>query len=169
MADPHDFEELVLEHVDAENAKNLLAMRQTWSALPRVVDVPSGAVFEGASEVESFYQTRWTGFPNASRKVTRLMSTEDGCYVEIEVKGKHEGPLDGLAATGRETQVKLCQFFAPDADGRIAEVTLYYDALTILTQLGVIPDIGSTLGKAWLGVSSPKLMFKAVAERLKGQ
>lgn len=167
MADPLHFEELVLAHIDAENAKDADRVRATYGAEPSLVDVPSGHTLSGWEAMMAFYHARWRAFPQAQRTVTRLMSTEDGTYAEVEIRGRQDGPLQGLAPSGKETVVRACSFFEADAAGLIGQQTLYYDALGILVQLGVLPDLESPLGRAWLGMHRPSLLFKTLADKLK--
>lgn len=165
-ADPHEFEELVLEHIDAENARSVDRLLMTYSETPELVDVPTGRHFTGAESILSFYQERWTAFPGSRRAVLQLQTSEDASYLELEVTGRHDGPYRGLAATHRPVSIPICQRFDPGPDGKIRRVTLYYDLLTVMTQLGVLPDLASTSGRAWLALHRPSLALRTVATKL---
>ena len=57
--------------------------------------------------------------------------------VEFDLKGTHDGPLRGIPATGKEFTCRSVAFFLFEAERLVCE-RVYFDAATILGQLGLI-------------------------------
>ena len=53
--------------------------------------------------------------------------------------GTHEGSFRGLPATGREFEMRFCAMFVFEEDRLVCE-RVYFDAATILRQLGIAHD-----------------------------
>ena len=56
------------------------------------------------------------------------------------VVGTHDGPLGPLPATGNEFTLSLCEMWHFDPSGRVVGGDLYYDQVSLLTQLGLMPQ-----------------------------
>ena len=54
--------------------------------------------------------------------------------------GTHDGPLGPFPATGKEFALPLCEMWHFDPTGRVAGGDLYYDQVSLLTQLGLMPQ-----------------------------
>jgi hypothetical protein len=59
------------------------------------------------------------------------------------VVGKHDGPLGPLPATCREFALRLCEMWHFDSSGRVVGGDLYYDQVSLLMQLGLMPQSSS--------------------------
>jgi hypothetical protein len=57
--------------------------------------------------------------------------------------GTHDGPLGPFPATGREFALALCELWRFDPSGRVVGGDLYYDQVSLLTQLGLMPQPSS--------------------------
>ncbi len=55
------------------------------------------------------------------------------------VVGTHDGPLGPFPATGRRFRLPLCELWRFDPSGRVVGGDLYYDQVTLLSQLGMLP------------------------------
>ena len=56
------------------------------------------------------------------------------------VTGTHDGPLGTLPATGRAVRAGAVRAVALRLAGRVVGGDLYYDQLSLLTQLGLMPQ-----------------------------
>jgi len=67
----------------------------------------------------------------------------DWAVVEAIAHGRQDGALEipggTIPPTGREVKVRFC-FVARARDGQIVDSREYYDAMTLMTQLGLAPD-----------------------------
>ena len=60
------------------------------------------------------------------------------------VIGTHDGPLGPFPASGRAFSLPLCEMWHFDASGRVVGGDLYYDQVSLLMQLGLMPQPSST-------------------------
>jgi hypothetical protein len=56
------------------------------------------------------------------------------------VAGTQDGPLGPFPATGKEFALPLCELWHFDPSGRVVGGDLYYDQVSLLTQLGLMPQ-----------------------------
>jgi len=56
------------------------------------------------------------------------------------VVGTHDGPLGPFPATGMDFALPLCEMWHFDSSGRVVGGDLYYDQVSLLTQLGLMPQ-----------------------------
>ena len=56
----------------------------------------------------------------------------------------HDGPLGPFPASGRAFSLPLCEMWHFDASGRVVGGDLYYDQVSLLMQLGPMPQPSST-------------------------
>jgi ketosteroid isomerase-like protein len=106
------------------------------------VDVPTGVTTHGKQEFQQYFKGWAAAFSDGRIEITHAAATEDTSVVEFIGRGTQDGPLAGPAGdippTGRKIAIHFCSV-SRLVNGKIAESRLYYDALSLLTQLGVIP------------------------------
>lgn len=126
------------EHVDAENAHDEQRVLATYAQDDLAFeDVPAGRRYVGGPEIIANYRHLWDGFPGLVRRIDRWTFGDNACVIELTLKGTHDGPYRGIAATGRQLDLRIIAHFAFDAIGRITQETAYYDAQTFRRQLGL--------------------------------
>ena len=59
------------------------------------------------------------------------------------VVGTQDGPLGPFPASGREFSLPLCEMWHFDSSGRVVGGDLYYDQVSLLTQLALLPQASS--------------------------
>jgi len=108
-----------------------------------VVDIPTGTTLRGPEGFKQFLLGFSTALPDSRVEVTNLSTTEDGAVVEFVGRGTHTGPLHtpsgDIPPTGRFIEVHFCDVYKIK-DGKIVRHSTYYDALSLLQQLGVLPQ-----------------------------
>ena len=129
-------EGLVREHMESENHHDYEATLDTFGH-PRYEIVPTGDVFDGEEAVRRYFEDSRTAFPDQRNELIALHHTAAGVVVEFELKGTHQGPLRGIPATGKEFTCRSVAFFLFEEDRLVCE-RVYFDAATILGQLGLI-------------------------------
>lgn len=159
-------ERIVIEHVEAENARDMDWVMRTYAADPVFDDVPSGALFEGKAAIAAAYQERFDAFPDMDRAIDRLTVGEVGAVAEITMRGHQTGVYRGLPPKPEEQVLRIAAHFCVDDDGLITRETTYYDAMTVAVGLGVLPDLDSVPGKLWLLRARPRLIPKLLRARL---
>jgi steroid delta-isomerase-like uncharacterized protein len=130
-------EALVREHMDSENVHDFDATIGTF-AHPRYEIVPTDEVYDGESEVRRYFAETRAAFPDQRNELIALHHADDAVIVEFDLLGTHLGPLRGIPATGRSFRTRMTAFFI-FAGERIACERVYFDQLSILRQLGLVP------------------------------
>jgi steroid delta-isomerase-like uncharacterized protein len=131
---------------DAYNARDWEAAVALATTDVEVVNVATGERLHGAEGVRRFLQG-WAGaFPDSTAETTLVVADERGAAMEFVGRGTHTGPLPAptgdIPPTGRTVEVPFHQMLEM-RDGKISRARLYFDALGMLTQLGVIPAAGA--------------------------
>jgi steroid delta-isomerase-like uncharacterized protein len=129
-------EGIVREHMESENTHDFDVTLATFEH-PRYEIVPTGDVFDGAEAVAQYFQDSRTAFPDQRNELIELHHADDGVIVEFDLKGTHRGPLRGIPPTGKEFTCRTAAFFLFEEDRLVCE-RVYFDAATILSQLGLV-------------------------------
>lgn len=79
-------------------------------------------------------------FPDLHMKAVEVLESGDRTIARVSASGTHRGDFMGLPASGRHAETQLIDIMRFDADGKIAEHWGVMDMLTMLQQLGAIPD-----------------------------
>jgi predicted ester cyclase len=81
--------------------------------------------------------------PAARHTITHAVVDGERCAFEALWTGQHTGPMAGpggeVPASGRSISLPFCGVAAA-RDGRISELTVYFDQMAMLAQLGLVPD-----------------------------
>jgi len=107
-----------------------------------IINVPLGLNLRGPEGYRQFVLGFADAFPGSSTEVINVFATEDQAVVELIGRGTHTGPLHSPAGdippTGRKVDLRFCDVYQI-RDGKIISFHSYYDALTMMQQLGLIP------------------------------
>lgn len=137
-------EALVREHMESENHHDFETTLDTFGH-PRYEIIPTGDVFDGEEEVRRYFADSRAAFPDQRNELIALHNTDAGVIVEFDLKGTHQGPLRGIPATGREFTCRTVAFFLFEGEDLVCE-RVYFDAATILSQLGLVQPAPSLQG-----------------------
>ena len=137
-----------------ENAATVRALNEAYNArdwdaaialtTPEVefVNVATGETFQGPDGVRRFLGGWATAFPDSQVETTQVYASEDGAVLEFRGRGSQTGPLQSPAGdippTGRSVDVPFAQVLEL-REGKVARARLYFDSMTLLQQLGVVP------------------------------
>ena len=131
-------EALVREHMESENDHDFETTIGTF-AHPRYEIIPTGEVYDGESEVRRYFAETRTAFPDQRNELIALHHADGAVIVEFDLLGTHLGPLRGIPATGRSFRTRMTAFFLFTGE-RIACERVYFDQISILRQLGLVPE-----------------------------
>jgi steroid delta-isomerase-like uncharacterized protein len=126
---------VIREHMESENRLDFDATLATFTH-PRYELVATGQVFDGPDEVMGYYRTSRAAFPDQRNEIRTLRHADDAVIVEFDLLGTHLGEFLGVAATGKDFRAPMVAIFEFD-DDRITCERIYFDAGTILRQLGI--------------------------------
>ena len=130
------FQKAVNAH-DARKVGELLTEDVTyWEA-----NLP--APIHGRKAVEEHFRENWKPFPDATiRSVNRIVSG-DWVADESEWTGTHKGPIQApgqppIPATGKRVSGKAVAI-ARAEKGKVKQLSIYYDNMAFMAQLGLMP------------------------------
>jgi steroid delta-isomerase-like uncharacterized protein len=144
MADPKANDGIARELYDRWNARDFDRLAELMANDGEIVLVGSDTHFRGPAGAIEFSQMWADAFPDGRVKVERTVASGDNVCVEFTGKGTHTGTLRGpggdIPATGRSVTLHLCDFYEIRS-GKIRSVHSYFDSASMLTQLGVMPEL----------------------------
>jgi len=130
-------ERIVREHMESENRHEFDVTMATFHH-PRYEIVPTGDVYDGEEQVAAYFAESRTAFPDQRNELIALHHADDAVIVEFTLLGTHEGPFRGMPPTGRAFECRVTAFFLFEEDRLVCE-RVYFDVVTILRQLGLVP------------------------------
>lgn len=92
---------------------------------------------EGVLELFRGYRAT---FPDMRMDVEEIIASGDKTVARVTVSGTQDGEFMGMSPSGRRVQVRLIDIMRFDDDGLIAEHWGVVDMLSMLQQLGAIPQ-----------------------------
>ena len=128
-------EAVVREHMASENRQDFEATLATF-AHPRYELVATGQVFDGEEAVRQYYAASRAAFPDQRNEVHALHHADDAVVVEFDLLGTHRGEFLGTPPTGRAFRCRMAAVFVFEGERIVCE-RVYFDAATILRQLGI--------------------------------
>ena len=136
------YRELLDRYVERYNAGDLAAVMDLY-AEDAVQNMPDGT-FTGQSTIRDRLAQELHAFPDVTHTVRGFVEQGDMFCDEWTFAGTHTGSLllpDGreLAPTGKRVEVMGMEF-CQVRDGKLVVNTLYYDNLSVLVQLGLVPE-----------------------------
>jgi steroid delta-isomerase-like uncharacterized protein len=121
---------------------------QAWTAhdIPALVglyrpdgiyeDAAFGSVAHGAAEIKAFAAGTFVGSPDFRITVTHRDLSATGGHIEWIMSGTQAGAFPGLPATGKKFSVRGATILLIK-DGKIVRSTDYWDAVTLMRQVGL--------------------------------
>jgi steroid delta-isomerase-like uncharacterized protein len=156
-------EELVTRHMELENRHEYQATIETFDH-PRYELIGTGDVYDGPEEVARYFEETRTAFPDQRNELIALHHADDAVIVEANLYGTHAGPFRGLPPTGRSFAMRFCAIFVFEGARLICE-RVYFDANTVLRQLGIARDPLSMGGRVATVLNHPVTVGRAVARQ----
>ena len=105
-------------------------------------DHGQGMVYRGRSAVVPVLRAFFgEGFSDGRMDIQTTFDSEQTAAIVFTFNGRHDGVFFGIPATGRQVTVPMILLFRTNQD-HIQHISWYYDAGTLLRQLGlaVAPD-----------------------------
>ncbi|TMK72098.1 MAG: ester cyclase [Actinobacteria bacterium] len=128
------------EVLEALSARDLDRVSAVVDENFEFVDVGGGETMHNREEWRAFCDVFVTAFPDLTQDVRLLVDAGEYAFAEVVARGTHTGPLatpDGdIAPTGRTIEIPFCVVMHA-RDGLLVDGREYYDAGTLLGQLGL--------------------------------
>jgi steroid delta-isomerase-like uncharacterized protein len=82
-----------------------------------------------------------TAFPDLRLTIEDIIAEGETVMARWSCRGTHKGDLSGIAPTGKQFAISGISI-ARIANGKMAEGWVNWDALGLMQQLGVVPELG---------------------------
>ena len=129
---------------EAFNRRDFEAMTERYADRIAWTDRARGLTFSTPQEFRDDFLAGWVEASSDIRITdARYLDAGGTVLCTFTVTGTHDGPLGPFPATGREFALPLCELWHFDAAGRVVGGDLYYDQVSLLMQLGLMPQPSS--------------------------
>jgi steroid delta-isomerase-like uncharacterized protein len=92
---------------------------------------------EGVIELFRSYRS---SFPDLRMEVEDIVAGDDKAVARVVATGTQTGEFMGMAPSGKQIEVQLIDIMRFDAAGKVVEHWGVMDTLSMLQQLGMVPD-----------------------------
>jgi steroid delta-isomerase-like uncharacterized protein len=103
-------------------------------------DVASPEPTRGRAAIQTAAQAYMTAFPDLHIEDTSTVCDGNLLVQEWIATGTHDGPLLQFEATHRSVSTEGCTVVEFDAGGEIVATTMYWNPMSLLAQIGALPD-----------------------------
>jgi steroid delta-isomerase-like uncharacterized protein len=129
---------------EAFNQRDFEAMTKQYADTIAWTDHTQGRTFGTPQEFKDDFLPGWL-------QVSSDIRITDPHYIDagqtvmctFTVVGINNGPFGPSPATGKEYALPMCEMWHFDSSGRVVGGDLYYDQVSLLTQLGLLPQPSS--------------------------
>jgi steroid delta-isomerase-like uncharacterized protein len=126
-------------HRDAHeefNARDWAKAVRDFSTDTVYTDHPRGLTLKGPDQFIGWLQEWVSAFSDGHVGEVRYIDGGTTSVAQFRGTGTQDGPAGPLPASGKRMDVPFCEILRFDDQGRIVEGEMYYDQVTMLTQLG---------------------------------
>lgn len=103
--------------------------------------IATGEVMHGREELRADAEALLRAFPDLRMEHNSTYECGEAfCVIECTLTGTHEGEYIGIRPTHRLVELPACSIFTLGADRLVGEEVVYFDAATLLRQLGVLTE-----------------------------
>ena len=126
---------------EAFNRRDFEAMTRRYADSIVWTDHPQGRTFRTPQEFTVDFLAGWVG-ACSDIQITdaRYLDADRTVVCTFTVVGRQDGPLGPFPATGKQFSLPLCEMWHFDPSGHVVGADLYYDQVSLLTQLGLMPQ-----------------------------
>jgi steroid delta-isomerase-like uncharacterized protein len=129
---------------EAFNRRDFVTMTRDYADSISWTDHAQGRTFMTPREFRDDFLAGWVRSSSDIRITDpHYLDAGQAVICTFTVAGTHDGPLGPFPATGREFALALCELWRFDQGGRVVGGDLYYDQVSLLTQLGLMPQPSS--------------------------
>ena len=125
----------------AFNRRDFEAMTSHYADTISWTDHAQGRTFRTPQEFRDDFLPGWVAASHDIRiTAPRYIDAGQTVVCTFTAVGIHDGPLGPFPATGKEFALPLCELWHFDPSGRVVGGDLYYDQVSLLTQVGLMPQ-----------------------------
>jgi predicted ester cyclase len=122
---------------EAFNSREWGRLRTLTAADVMYVDHPRGLILRSFEELRDAMQQWTAGMSDARVEECRYLDAGTHSVCRFAGRGTNDGPLGPAQATGQQMDLAFCEIVRVE-DDRIVEGEILYDAMTMMSQFGVV-------------------------------
>ena len=126
---------------EAFNQRDFEAMTKQYAGSIAWTDHSQGRTFRSPQEFRDEFLPGWVQASSDIRITDpRYLDAGPTVVCTFTAVGTNDGPLGPFLAIGREFALPFCEMWHFDSSGRVVGGDFYYDQVSLLTQLGLMPQ-----------------------------
>jgi steroid delta-isomerase-like uncharacterized protein len=129
---------------EAFNRRAFATMTNDYADRIAWTDHARGWTFTTPEEFRDDFLAGWIESSSDIRIASpRYIDAGQTVVCTFTVEGTHDGPLGPFPASGKRFVLPLCEMWHFESSGRVVGGDLYYDQVSMLTQLGLLEPAGA--------------------------
>jgi ketosteroid isomerase-like protein len=125
---------------EAFNRRDFDAMVKEYAERISWIDQARGITFMTPQEFKQDFLGGWIRASSDCRVTdARYMPAGEMVVARFTCRGTNDGPLGSFPATGKKWTLPVCEMWH-FAEGRVVGGEIYYDQVSLLTQLELLPE-----------------------------
>jgi len=125
---------------EAFNRRDFDALVQEYAETIDWSDHARGITFTTRQQFKDDFLSGWVAASSDCQVTDARYTDADGMVVSrFTCRGTHDGPLGSFPATGKQWALPMCEMWHFDTAGSVVGGDIYYDQVSLLTQLGLLP------------------------------
>jgi hypothetical protein len=122
---------------EAFNRRDWTTFTEDFTSDTEYTDQPRGEVFKNPQELVDFLKTSWvTAFSDCMITEADYLDAGNDVVAHFTGIGVNDGAFGPMPRTTRQICAPFCEIVRFNDAGKIITISLYYDLMTILVQLG---------------------------------
>jgi steroid delta-isomerase-like uncharacterized protein len=150
-------------------ARDLTKAREWWSEDTVDHFLALGVSARGPDELTGFFRELLDAVPDIRMDIENVVADDATRHAVLQwhCTGTTSGkPFQGIEPPpGKSIDLRGCDVFRLDEDGRVAENTIYYDASDFARQIGMLPPRDSALDRATISAFNAATRLRARLKR----
>jgi steroid delta-isomerase-like uncharacterized protein len=157
--------ELVRWAFERLNEHDVTPLKQFWTA--DTVERFPDRTCRGPEEIARYFEDAFAAIPDFHMEILAIAEQGEDVFVHWRLTGTHEGPLLGIAPTGKKLTIDGMDHFVI-GDGSVRSNFIVFDQMQYARQIGMMPPDGSSADKAVKGAFNARTRLVRAARRRRG-
>ncbi len=137
--------ELIRSAFELLNRRDVSLLREFWTE--ETVERFPDRTCRGRDEIAAYFEEAFAAIGDWNMEVVALVEQGEDVFVHWHLTGIHEGPLLGIAPTGKRLAIDGMDHFVV-RDGKVVSNFVVFDQTQFARAVGLLPPDGSAADRA---------------------
>jgi len=128
---------------DSFNRRDFDGVLKTLTDNCTYTEHPRERTLQGKSQFREFLEGWTKGFSDGKIINPQYLDAGDTVIAQFTFEGTNDGPILGIAPTGKRVSLPVCEISRYDSQGRVVAAGVYYDQMTMCVQLGLMKPLAT--------------------------